>query len=144
MLIANLPKTAPESQASLGVVGGVASMKDITKDLKDFSTSGLIQNFQSLLKEGDPVRLTDDEKVGFFLILPNGLSNVKLSEGASASVAIGAKLLSCLVDDVASETGSLVTFAMSLGSFSNNRKVVNELMSDASASQTWNFNSIGA
>ena len=67
MLIANLPKTAPDGQASLGGigggVGGVASMKDITKDLKDFSTSGLIQNFQSLLKEGDPVRLTDDEKV---------------------------------------------------------------------------------
>ena len=63
VLIANLPKTSPEGQASLGGVGGVASMKDITKDLKDFSTSGLIQNFQSLLKEGDPIRLTDDEKV---------------------------------------------------------------------------------
>ena len=65
MLIANLPKTSPEGQAGgLGSgVGGVASMKDITKDLKDFSTSGLIQNFQSLLKEGDPIRLTDDEKV---------------------------------------------------------------------------------
>ena len=33
------------------------------RELKDFSTSGLLQNFQSLLKEGDALRLTDDEKV---------------------------------------------------------------------------------
>ena len=46
-------------------------MKDITKDLKDFSTSGLIQNFQSLLKEGDPIRLTDDEKARQYLVTSN-------------------------------------------------------------------------
>ena len=76
VLIANLPKTSPEGQANLGgiggVGGGVASMKDITKDLKDFSTSGLIQNFQSLLKEGDPVRLTDDEKVRRLFLVTTG------------------------------------------------------------------------
>jgi archaellum component FlaC len=59
VLISNLPKTAANNTAS----GGVPSMKDLTKDLKDFSTTGLIQNFQSLLKEGVLVRLTDDEKV---------------------------------------------------------------------------------
>ncbi len=60
VLIDNLPKG--------GGVGGslaasAASMTSITKELKDFSTSGLIQNFQSLLKEADTVRLTNDEKV---------------------------------------------------------------------------------
>ena len=60
VLIASLPKTNSTSLS--------ASMASMTKDLKDFSinkssTSGFIQNFQSLLKEGDAVKLTDDEKV---------------------------------------------------------------------------------
>lgn len=103
VLIANLPKTAPDGQASLGGigggVGGVASMKDITKDLKDFSTSGLIQNFQSLLKEGDPVRLTDDEKVlicTFLVTSEYCLETTQQLEGKlrekAASGAAGAKI----------------------------------------------------
>ncbi len=69
VLINNLPKTSNAGGTGSGSGGGsstlgtVPSMRDITKDLKDFSTSGLIQNFQSLLKEGETIRLTDDEKV---------------------------------------------------------------------------------
>ncbi len=59
VLIANLPKASSASSAS----SLSTSMTTITRELKDFSTAGLLQNFQSLLKEGDAVRLSDDEKV---------------------------------------------------------------------------------
>jgi len=46
--------TAPGSLGS--------SMSSITRDLRDLSTSGLIQNFHSLLKEGEVIRYTSEEQ----------------------------------------------------------------------------------
>lgn len=45
----NLPKIEGQSFGS--------SVQNITKDLQKMSTSGLIQNFSSLLKEGEVIRL---------------------------------------------------------------------------------------
>lgn len=59
VLLASLPK-ASNSSAPSSLSASVAS---ISKDLKDFSTTGLIQNFQSFLKEGDAIKLTNDERV---------------------------------------------------------------------------------
>ena len=59
ILLANMPKTS-------GGQSALTSMTNLTKDLKDFkdfSTQGLIQNFQSLLREGDTVKITPDERV---------------------------------------------------------------------------------
>merc|ERR1719259_1259533 len=58
ILLANMPKST-----AAGSQGALASMTSLTKDLKDFSTQGLIQNFQSLLREGDTVRISPDERV---------------------------------------------------------------------------------
>ena len=58
VLLANLPKSG---SAAAGGQGALASMTSLTKDLKDFkdfSTQGLIQNFQSLLREGDTVKVS--------------------------------------------------------------------------------------
>ena len=82
VLIANMPKgggaadgggsgVASAASSASAVMGGLvssassSSLAMINKDkLRDFSTSGLIQNFQSLLREeGDAVRLSEDEKV---------------------------------------------------------------------------------
>lgn len=57
----NLPKV--ESQ-TLG-----SSMQSITRDLQKMSTSGLIHNFSSLLKEGEITRFTKDELVKICCIL---------------------------------------------------------------------------
>lgn len=57
----NLPKL--ESQ-SLGT-----SVQNITRDLQKISTSGLIQNFSSLLKEGEITRFTKDEQMRICCIL---------------------------------------------------------------------------
>jgi hypothetical protein len=46
--------TAPGSLGS--------SMSSITRDLRDLSTSGFIQNFHSLLKEGEVTRYTCEEQ----------------------------------------------------------------------------------
>ncbi|XP_071057217.1 vacuolar protein sorting-associated protein 53 homolog [Onthophagus taurus] len=59
----NLPKL--EQSSSLGT--SVQSM--ITRDLQKISTSGLIQNFQSLLKEGESVRFTKDERMRICSVL---------------------------------------------------------------------------
>ena len=72
VLLGNLPGTkAPSSSSSSQSLTLSSSMTNFTKELRDFNTSGLIQNFQSLLKEGDltssssdvVVKLNDDEKV---------------------------------------------------------------------------------
>ncbi|GJQ81321.1 hypothetical protein Trydic_g20533 [Trypoxylus dichotomus] len=57
----NLPKL--ESQ-SLGT-----SVQNITRDLQKISTSGLIQNFSSLLKEGEITRFTKEEQMRICCIL---------------------------------------------------------------------------
>ncbi|XP_069683523.1 vacuolar protein sorting-associated protein 53 homolog [Periplaneta americana] len=58
----NLPKiTAPGSIGS--------SMSSITRDLRDLSTSGFIQNFHSLLKEGEVTRYTHEEQARVCSIL---------------------------------------------------------------------------
>ncbi|KAJ8950783.1 hypothetical protein NQ318_011277 [Aromia moschata] len=57
----NLPKI--ESQ-TLG-----SSVQNFTKDLQKISTSGLIQNFSSLLKEGEVTRFTKDEQTRICCIL---------------------------------------------------------------------------
>lgn len=65
ILIANLPKSSTGSS----LVGSTSSASltsmtnTLTKDLKDFSTQGFIQNVQSFLKEGEAVRMTADERV---------------------------------------------------------------------------------
>ncbi|KAH1011665.1 hypothetical protein HUJ04_000987 [Dendroctonus ponderosae] len=58
----NLPKI--EGQSSLG-----SSVQNFTKDLQKMSTSGLIQNFSSLLKEGDIIRFTKEEQTKICCIL---------------------------------------------------------------------------
>ena len=73
VLISNLPKTNSSVSSGGGVSAGLtssASIPNFPKDIKDIkeklTTSALLQNFQnfpSLLREGDAVRLTDDEKV---------------------------------------------------------------------------------
>ena len=57
ILYANMPKATSNANSAL------SSMSSLTKDLKDFSTQGLIQNFQNLLREGDTVKITPDERV---------------------------------------------------------------------------------
>ena len=63
----NLPKTAGSSSGGGASSGGMslsASVKDFTKDIvnKEFSTNTFVQSFQRI-KDGDTVRLNDDEKV---------------------------------------------------------------------------------
>ncbi|PSN33185.1 putative ATP-dependent RNA helicase kurz [Blattella germanica] len=58
----NLPKIA--APGSLG-----SSMSSITRDLRDLSTSGFIQNFHSLLKEGEVTRYTREEQARVCSIL---------------------------------------------------------------------------
>lgn len=58
----NLPKIA--APGSIG-----SSMSSITRDLRDLSTSGLIQNFHSLLKEGEVTRYTHEEQARVCSIL---------------------------------------------------------------------------
>lgn len=53
MLQNNLPKIETQTLGS--------SVQSITRDLQKMSTSGLIQNFSSLLKEGEIVRFTSEE-----------------------------------------------------------------------------------
>lgn len=48
LLLNNLPKIEPQTLGS--------SVQNFTKDLQKISTSGLIQNFSSLLKEGEITR----------------------------------------------------------------------------------------
>ncbi|XP_045467113.1 vacuolar protein sorting-associated protein 53 homolog [Harmonia axyridis] len=57
----NLPKMEPQS------LGTSVSM--LTRDIQKMSTSGLIQNFSSLLKEGDAVKLTKEEQSKICCIL---------------------------------------------------------------------------
>lgn len=45
-----------------GSVGIGTSMSNITRDFRDLSTSGFIQNFQSFLKEGETARLNKEEQ----------------------------------------------------------------------------------
>ncbi|XP_050513334.1 vacuolar protein sorting-associated protein 53 homolog [Diabrotica virgifera virgifera] len=61
LLLSNLPKIEPQS---LGT-----SVQNFTKDLQKISTSGLIQNFSSLLKEGELTRFTKDEQTKICCIL---------------------------------------------------------------------------
>ncbi|XP_018333798.1 vacuolar protein sorting-associated protein 53 homolog [Agrilus planipennis] len=49
----NLPKVETQSLGS--------SVQSLTRDLQKMSTSGLIQNFSSLLKEGEVIRFSNDE-----------------------------------------------------------------------------------
>ncbi|XP_015586668.1 vacuolar protein sorting-associated protein 53 homolog [Cephus cinctus] len=58
----NLPKIA-------GSAGIGTSMSNITRDLRDLSTAGLIQNFQSLLKEGESTRFNKEEQSRICCIL---------------------------------------------------------------------------
>lgn len=57
----NLPKI---TAGSLG-----SSMSSITRDFRDLSTSGFIQNFHSLLKEGEVTRYTSEEQARVCSIL---------------------------------------------------------------------------
>lgn len=45
-----------------GSVGIATSMSSITRDFRDLSTSGFIQNFQSFLKEGESTRFSKEEQ----------------------------------------------------------------------------------
>ncbi|CAL8137366.1 unnamed protein product [Orchesella dallaii] len=54
ILQANLPKVANQNTH-------LTSVSSITRELRDLNTTGLIQNFQSLLKEGEAVRFTSHE-----------------------------------------------------------------------------------
>ena len=66
ILTTNLPKSASAGSAIVGSssTASLSSMTNtLTKDLKDFSTQGFIQNVQSFLKEGEAIRLTADERV---------------------------------------------------------------------------------
>lgn len=54
ILQANLPKVANQNTP-------LTSVSSITRELRDLNTTGLIQNFQSLLKEGEAVRFTSQE-----------------------------------------------------------------------------------
>ncbi|KAH0535661.1 vacuolar protein sorting-associated protein 53 homolog [Cotesia glomerata] len=59
----NLPKIGGSS-LSLG-----SSMSSITRDFRDLSTAGLIQNFQSFLKEGESTRFSKEEQSRICCIL---------------------------------------------------------------------------
>nr|CAI5860964.1 unnamed protein product [Callosobruchus analis] len=61
LLMSNLPKIEAQT---LG-----ASMQNFTKDLQKISTSGLIHNFSSLLKEGEVTRFTKEEQTKICCIL---------------------------------------------------------------------------
>jgi hypothetical protein len=66
ILFAHLPKSSTTGSSLVGSTSSasLSSMTNtLTKDLKDFSTQGFIQNVQSFLKEGEAVRLTADERV---------------------------------------------------------------------------------
>ncbi|RLU24013.1 hypothetical protein DMN91_004222 [Ooceraea biroi] len=58
----NLPKIV--SSAGIGT-----SMSNITRDFRDLSTSGFIQNFQSFLKEGETARFSKEEQSRICCIL---------------------------------------------------------------------------
>ena len=58
----NLPKIG-------GSVGIATSMSSITRDFRDLSTSGFIQNFQSFLKEGESTRFSKEEQSRICCIL---------------------------------------------------------------------------
>lgn len=45
-----------------GNAGIGTSMSNITRDFRDLSTSGFIQNFQSFLKEGEIARFNKEEQ----------------------------------------------------------------------------------
>ncbi|XP_030753580.1 vacuolar protein sorting-associated protein 53 homolog [Sitophilus oryzae] len=61
LLYNNLPKIECQSLGS--------SVQNFTKDLQKISTSGLIQNFSSLLKEGEMMRFAKDEQTKICCIL---------------------------------------------------------------------------
>jgi hypothetical protein len=73
LLLANLPKvsqtTGQGGVSTSSSAATLSSMKSsmtnslMTRDLKDFSTQGLIQNFQSLMREGVSIKLHPDERV---------------------------------------------------------------------------------
>lgn len=54
---------AAVSSAALAQNAIASSVSSLTRELKDFSTQGLLQNFQSFMKEGEPVKITPDEWV---------------------------------------------------------------------------------
>ncbi|KAH0953152.1 hypothetical protein HN011_006823 [Eciton burchellii] len=58
----NLPKI-------VGSAGIGTSMSNITRDFRDLSTSGFIQNFQSFLKEGETARFSKEEQSRICCIL---------------------------------------------------------------------------
>ncbi|KZC09263.1 PREDICTED: vacuolar protein sorting-associated protein 53 homolog [Dufourea novaeangliae] len=58
----NLPKIG-------GSAGLATSMSSITRDFRDLSTSGFIQNFQSFLKEGENTRFSKEEQSRICCIL---------------------------------------------------------------------------
>ncbi|XP_017892760.1 vacuolar protein sorting-associated protein 53 homolog isoform X1 [Ceratina calcarata] len=58
----NLPKIG-------GGAGIATSMSSITRDFRDLSTSGFIQNFQSFLKEGESTRFSKEEQSRICCIL---------------------------------------------------------------------------
>lgn len=61
LLINNLPKIETQSLGS--------SVHSLTRDIQKMSTSGLIQNFSSLLKEGEITRFNKDEQTKICCIL---------------------------------------------------------------------------
>ncbi|KAJ8921190.1 hypothetical protein NQ315_013662 [Exocentrus adspersus] len=61
LLLNNLPKIETQSLGS--------SVQNFTKDLQKMSTSGIIQNFSSFLKEGEITRFTKDELAKICCIL---------------------------------------------------------------------------
>ncbi|XP_060532808.1 vacuolar protein sorting-associated protein 53 homolog isoform X2 [Cylas formicarius] len=61
LLTNNLPKFETQTLGS--------SVQSFTKDLQKMSTTGLIQNFSSLLKEGETTRFTRDEQTKICCIL---------------------------------------------------------------------------
>ncbi|XP_015124851.1 vacuolar protein sorting-associated protein 53 homolog [Diachasma alloeum] len=59
-------------QNNLPKIGGTSlgtSMSSITRDFRDLSTAGLIQNFQSFLKEGETTRFSKEEQSRICCIL---------------------------------------------------------------------------
>ena len=70
ILLANMPgKNGANTGSSTSAMGqsALTSMTNLTKELKDIkdfsSAQGLMQNFQSILKEGDAVKISPDERV---------------------------------------------------------------------------------
>ncbi|XP_025991195.2 vacuolar protein sorting-associated protein 53 homolog [Solenopsis invicta] len=59
-----LQNNLPKGSAGIGT-----SMGNITRDLRELSTSGFIQNFQSLLKEGETTRFNKEEQSRICCIL---------------------------------------------------------------------------